>query len=186
MATELTAHAKQKTEESKDDDVSMAVVYGMSGERYIFYGTNGITIQQDHRPGMFHSNMSTYRIRIDGSGAGSNSEDASTPVATATTVAPTGTTSTAAPANGAFNQDSDFTANPNCSYFVSGTVVCVMPSASGIAGSEIKVCNTGGAKIKYTTRYGETISGSPSGEVLNSTSYQVDRFLSDGKNWFKE
>jgi len=180
MATAFTAQAKKKTEESSADEVSMAVVYGMTGERYIFYGTNGITVEQDHHPGMLHSNMSTYRIRIDGSGAGSSAANAPP----TTGVAPTATA--AAPAKGAFSQDSDFTADPNCSYFVSGTVVCVMPSASGIAGNEIKVCNTGSAKIKYTTRYGETISGSASGEVNNNTSFQVDRFISDGKNWFKE
>jgi hypothetical protein len=180
LTTVLSAQAKQKTQESSGDDVSMAVVYGMAGERYIFYGTNGVTVEQDHHPGMLHSNMSTYRIRIDGSGAGSNFENGQSPAA----VTPTATAEN--PAKGAFNKDSDFTADPNCSYFVSGTVVCVMPSASGIAGNEIKVCNTGGAKIKYTTRYGETISGNASGEVVNATSFQVDRFLSDGKNWFKE
>jgi len=66
-------------------------------------------------------------------------------------------------------------------------VTCTLKTAAGVAGQEIIVCNTSkDGAITYNTTFGETISGNRSGGFTNSTPYKVDRFISDGKAWYKE
>jgi len=160
-----TAHAKRDDSAQQGDEVSVASVFGMAGERYDFYGTGGITVEQSPKPGWIHSNMKTYKIRIDG-GANSNQ---------------------AGPSLEPVNEEASFNAAAGCAYFVSHTANCTLPSAADVAGKEVVVCNKGaGIAITYGTRFGESISGNQSGALVNSTPYQVDRFISDGKNWYKE
>jgi hypothetical protein len=85
------------------------------------------------------------------------------------------------------NVASDFAAAPGRAYFVSAPATCSLPPAASAAGKEILVCNkTLGGLITYTTSGGETISGQPSGTYANATRYRVDRFISDGSNWYRE
>ncbi|PWT95330.1 MAG: hypothetical protein C5B53_11595, partial [Candidatus Melainabacteria bacterium] len=62
-----TTQAK-KNEQSQEESIPYAAIYGMAGESYILYGTGGITIEESPKPGMWHSNMKSYKICIDGSG----------------------------------------------------------------------------------------------------------------------
>lgn len=159
-----TTQAK-KNEQSQEESIPYAAIYGMAGESYILYGTGGITIEESPKPGMWHSNMKSYKICIDGSGmAGPNA------AANFTT----------------FRPASDFNAVASFAYFVSQPVTCTLPTATTAAGKEIIVCNTGASNtITYNTSNGETISGAQSGSLTNSTPYKVDRFISDGTAWYR-
>jgi hypothetical protein len=161
------AQAKKDQSKSEAEEIPTASIYGMTGERYELYGTGGITVDESPRPGFIHSNMKSYRIRIDGSGT--NGADA----AASAIFAPTPV-------------DTDFIAAANGAYFVSHTATCALPTAAGVAGKEIIVCNTGDGTITYSTRFGETMSGYQTLALRNSTPGHVDRFISDGKNWYKE
>jgi hypothetical protein len=160
-----TTQARKTTEQA--DEIPVAQIYGEAGERYDLFGTGGITVTQSPRPGMWHSNMRSYHIDIDGSG-----------------MSPSGL----APSNGAgVFPEADFIASAGSSYFVSGSATCTLKTAAGVAGKEIIVCNASkDGTITYNTTFGETISGNQSGAVTNSTPYKVDRFISDGKTWYKE
>ncbi len=166
------ALAKKKTEaDDQADSIPMAVVTGLAGEHYVFYGTGGIVVDQTPRPGAWHSNMRTYKVSIDGSNAGCGN----------------GQGVFAGSNFAAANIDHDFRAVGNTAYFVSSTASCTLPDASGFAGREILVCNTSkDGVITYATTNGGTISGKTSGEVRNNTPNKVDRFISDGKNWYQE
>ena len=170
------ACAKHKTQnEDQGETIPTAVITGLAGEQYVLYGTGGITVQQTPKPGMWHSNMRVYKVCIDGSntgaGAGGSSQSGSF----------------AASNFAAATVDSDFRAVGNTAYFVSNSAVCTLPSAAGLAGREIFVCNTSQAgTITYGTASGETVSGKASGVMTNSTPNKVDRFISDGKNWYAE
>jgi len=167
----LAGYAKKNSQAAQE--IPTAEVYGLSGERYEFYGTGGITVDESPRPGFIHSNFKTYRVRIDGGGGDSASGAAG---------------ANAQAAGFSSNHvEADFDAAPGCAYFATHTATCAMPSAADASGKEIVVCNAvSGGTITYSTKFGETISGNQSGVVTNSTAFQVDRFISDGKNWFKE
>jgi hypothetical protein len=84
--------------------------------------------------------------------------------------------------------DADFNAATSGTYFVAKTATCTMPSAVGTAGKEVlvwNVCPSGGV-VTYRTTQGQTISGAPSGAVNNATVPKLDRFMSDGSNWYRE
>jgi hypothetical protein len=165
FATTVSTAQAKKEDSQQEDEIPTASIFGEAGERYVLYGTGGVTVDQSPKPGWIHSNMKVYKIRIDG-GAGSNQ---------------------AAASSNAVHEEASFNAAAACSYFVSHTATCTLPSAADVAGKEIVVCNTGaGITITYVTRSGETISGNQSTALVNSTPYQVDRFISDGKNWYKE
>jgi hypothetical protein len=160
----LAANAAQakKSNQSQEESIPYAAIYGMAGESYVLYGTGGITIEETPKPGMWHSNLKTYKINVDGSGMAG------------------GSFSTFRPAT-------DFNAVASFAYFVSQPVTCTLPTATAAAGKEIIVCNTGANNtITYSTTNGETISGAQSGAVTNSTAYKVDRFISDGTAWYRE
>jgi hypothetical protein len=142
---------------------NMAVIIGNTGESYPIYGTGGIRVTGGHH-GMFTSNMKTSQIEIDGSGI--------TPQKTM-----------------AVNTNEDFAAAAGGAYFVANTCVCTLSSATGVAGQEIVICNTAkGATVTYQTTNGEALVGAkPLGLLLVNNSYgQVDKFISDGKSWFRE
>ncbi len=153
---------------------NMALVRGYGAEYYWIHGVGGIKVTggQDSRRLMTHSrNLS---IEIDGSGIAAHKY---LPV----------------------NVSADFSASPNASYFVSAASVCTLPSAVGCAGQEIVVCNTSkNDRITYQATSGETIygidqartglsgvAGVNSSAVVNSRQGEIDRFLSDGKNWYR-
>jgi hypothetical protein len=81
----------------------------------------------------------------------------------------------------------DFNASVNCAYFVSRSATCTLSSAAEVAGKEILVWNASpSGLIKYATMLDQTISGSAASAVTNSSPYKLDRFMSDGSNWFRE
>jgi hypothetical protein len=81
----------------------------------------------------------------------------------------------------------DFTAAANGAYFVSNVAICTLPTAVGAAGQEIVVCNTNkSGTITYQTVLGEMLGSDESGPVVNSIPGKVDRFISDGKGWYRE
>ncbi|MDR3615412.1 MAG: hypothetical protein P4L53_17770 [Candidatus Obscuribacterales bacterium] len=142
---------------------NMAVIIGNTGEQYPIYGTGGIRVTGGHH-GMFTSNMKTSQIEIDGSGI--------TPQKTM-----------------AVSINEDFTAAPGGAYFVSNPCVCTLSSAVGVAGQEITICNAAkGVTVTYQTLNGETLIGAKQlGLLLVNNSYgQVDKYISDGKSWFRE
>ncbi|HEY9759891.1 MAG TPA: hypothetical protein V6C97_32325 [Oculatellaceae cyanobacterium] len=190
------AHAKKKNsdDDSKQEEtIPAAVVTGLAGEQYIFYGLGGIVVEQTPKPGMWHSNMRSYKISIDGSRIGAGGAGGATGSDGASGIGG-GASGTGALGSGALtanfaaaNVSSDFMAVAGTAYFVSGSAVCTLPAAGGAAGREILVCNnTDGGAIKYCTAAGELISGQASGTLSNSKPYKIDRFISDGKNWFLE
>jgi len=132
--------------------------------RIRLYGSGGIKVTNQLIP----DRIDRYSVCIDGSPIGSGSG--------------TGGQSLGLKAS---NIEGDFNASASSAYFVSRSANCTLPTATGVAGKEIVVSNKGG-KITYTTTSGETISGNPSGALTNSTPYKVDRFISDGKNWYRE
>lgn len=84
--------------------------------------------------------------------------------------------------------DADFSATTNGTYFVVKTASCTLPSAVTAAGKEILVWNScpSGGVVTYKTTQGQTISGAASGSLTNATVYKLDRFMSDGDNWYRE
>jgi hypothetical protein len=88
----------------------------------------------------------------------------------------------------AVNIDHDFNALAGTAYFVSKSATCTLPSAIDLAGKEILVWNaiTSGGAVIFNTTDNQTISGNASGSLLNTTPYRLDRFMSNGSNWFKE
>ena len=182
LAASLQSGADSKSNKEAEateatETIPTAVLYGMSGERYVLYGTGGVTVEQSPKPGMWHSNMFTYKIRIDGGNSGGDTHAGN--IAGSSAFAPASLA--------ARRLASNFFANSGGAYFVSGTAVCTLPSATGCAGKEILVCNTSkDGTITYNTSSGESISGSASGALTNSTANKVDRFISDGSNWYRE
>jgi hypothetical protein len=147
---------------SKPENENLAIIVGEAGEQYPLFGSGGIKVSGGHH-GMFMSNMKRSAIQIDGSDIAAKS------------MAP-------------FNETADFNSAAGCAYFVSQTSTCTLPSAIGVAGQEVVVCNTGsGTKISYQTSAGESIfAGNEAAAYTNSTQGKVDRFLSDGKSWYRE
>jgi hypothetical protein len=123
-------------------------------------GAGGIKVKAVHDDG--GAVNGTYEVFVDGSGI-------------------------AAPAVTAIKVDADFQASANCAYFVSRTATCTLPSAIGLAGKEILVWNAApSSSVKYNTTLDQKISGSASGALSNSSPYKLDRFMSDGSDWFRE
>lgn len=198
LVDSLTSVAEAKKKNSDDDSkpeetIAAAVVTGLAGEQYIFYGLGGIVVEQTPKPGMWHSNMRSYKISIDGSKIGASAAGGTTGRGGA------GEAGGGASESGAFGSgaltanfaaakvNGDFMAVAGTAYFVSSSAVCTLPAAGGAAGREVLVCNnTDSGAIKYCTAAGELISGQASGTLGNSKPYKIDRFISDGKNWFLE
>jgi len=86
------------------------------------------------------------------------------------------------------NVDHDFNAAVGTTYFVSKPALCTLPSAANAAGKEVLVWNAcpAGGIISYGSIAGQLISGKPSSTLSNSIPYKLDRFMSDGSNWFQE
>lgn len=83
---------------------------------------------------------------------------------------------------------SSFTATVQNAYSVdstSGAIVCTLPTAVGNASKEIVVehLTVGGNSLTFNTTSSQTISGQASGAIVNSTRYNVFRFMSNGANW---
>jgi hypothetical protein len=128
---------------------------------YRIRGTGGIKVSMPRKLGWIVTAGDTYDINVDGSAI--------------------------AGGFGAEHPSSDFAASVSKAYFLSTPATCLLPSAAQAAGKEVVICNTGASgAITYTTTDGQTISGQASGSVSNSTPYKIDRFISDGSNWFKE
>ncbi len=65
--------------------------------------------------------------------------------------------------------------------------IATIPSASDFPGVEIIVCNTSqNETITYKTVNNQTISGKQSGQLVNKVVNKVDKFISDGNNWYLE
>lgn len=123
-------------------------------------GAGGIRVNAQHENGGAVSGK--YRVYIDGANM-------------------------SAPAVSTSKIDSDFNAAPGCAYFVKGNATCTLPSAVELAGKEILVWNAGpSVTVRYNTVMNQQISGSASGALTNSTAFRLERFMSDGANWFKE
>jgi hypothetical protein len=130
------------------------------GSHIELIGAGGIKINAMHDNGGAVSG--TYEVFVDGSG-----------------IAP--------PAVTAVKVDADFQASANSSYFVSRSATCTLPSAIGLAGKEILVWNAAPSTlVRYNTTLDQKISGSASGALTNSSPYKLDRFMSDGSDWFRE
>jgi hypothetical protein len=144
------------------NDENSAVVLGEAGERYPIYGVGGIRVSGGHH-GWWASNMKSSAIQIDGSAI---------------------STQKLAPVN----VDTDFSAAANGAYFVSNVSVCTLPTAVGVAGQELVVCNTSkNANVTCQTVQGEILHDSDQSETaVNLTPGKVDRFISDGKGWYRE
>jgi hypothetical protein len=161
FAGNSTAALAKHTDPAQNEN--RAVIIGEAGESYPIYGTGGIRVTGGHH-GMFASNMKSSQIEIDGSGI--------TPQKTM-----------------AVSVNEDFTAAASGAYFVSNTCVCTLSSAVGVAGQELIICNAAkGVTVTYQTLNSETLIGAKQlGLLLVNNSYgQVDKFISDGKSWFRE
>jgi hypothetical protein len=147
---------------------NLAEIVGWGGESYPLHGVGGIKVTGGHHGG-WCTNKNTSGIEIDGSGV---SAQKYSPV----------------------NVSNNFAASPNNAYFVSDTAVCTLPTAAGCAAQEILVCNTGpNCTVTYQVAPGEMLLGgdqSGSGEAnkiaINKRQGKVDKFISDGKSWYKE
>jgi hypothetical protein len=161
LFAEFSTAAVAKNASSREDENS-AVVFGEAGERYPIVGVGGIRVVGGHH-GWFTSNMKSSAIQIDGSGI---SAQKFVPV----------------------NVSGDFIAAANGAYFVSNVAICTLPTAVGAAGQEIVVCNTNkSGTITYQTVLGEVLlGGDQSGPVVSSIPGKVDKFISDGKGWYRE
>jgi hypothetical protein len=83
--------------------------------------------------------------------------------------------------------DTDFNASAHCAYFVVRSATCTLPSAVGLAGEEILVWNAGpSVSVRYSTVLEQKISGTAPGALSSTTPYKLDRFMSDGSNWYRE
>lgn len=130
---------------------------------YQFFGTGGIKVSMPHLPGNRFTAGDIYRVYVDGSSISSAGGFLAT------------------------SASSDFSAAAGQAYFVTAPLTCQLPSALEAAGKEIIVCNKlAQGKITYTNVSAQTISGHISGSLINSRQYQIDLFISDGSNWFKE
>jgi len=157
----IDAFAKHATAPAEEQNG--AVILGLAGESYPIYGVGGIRVTGGHH-GMFSSNMKSSQIEIDGSAIAAQK---------------------LIPAN----EISDFAAVSRGAYFVNRSSVCTLASAMGAAGEEIVVCNAGkDVTITYQTKNGESLFGVEQLGVLivNKTPGKVDRFISDGKSWYRE
>jgi hypothetical protein len=125
-------------------------------------GTGGIKVNTQYTGGTRFT-IGHYEVTIDGSG-----------------IAPAGMSAT--------KVDHDFNAVPGTAYFVSKSATCTFPSAVDAVGKEILVCHASpnGDSITYNTVAGQLISGKASGALSNTAAYKLDRFISDGSNWYKE
>jgi hypothetical protein len=157
----LSMPTMAKTARSGNDENS-AVILGETGEKYPIYGVGGIMVTGGHH-GFWASNMKSSAIQIDGSAI---SAQKFAPVSVST----------------------DFSAAANGAYFVSEASVCTLPTAAGVAGQELLVCNTSkNAHITYQTVAGEILhAGDQSGTVVNLPPGKVDKFISDGQSWYRE
>ena len=159
----VSVGALVKHAEVSPQDQNGALIIGEAGESYPIYGVGGIRVSGGHH-GMFMSNMKKSQIEIDGSAISANKLIPS-------------------------NQTSDFAAVSRSAYFVSHSAVCTLTSAANAAGEEIVVCNAGkDVTITYQTIVGESLIG---GEqlgllIVNNKPGKVDRFISDGKSWYRE
>jgi len=159
----VSVGALAKHAEVSPQDQNGALIIGEAGESYPIYGVGGIRVSGGHH-GMFMSNMKKSQIEIDGSAISANKLIPS-------------------------NQTSDFAAVSRSAYFVSHSAVCTLTSAANAAGEEIVVCNAGkDVTITYQTIVGESLIG---GEqlgllIVNNKPGKVDRFISDGKSWYRE
>lgn len=145
------------------EDQNGALIIGEAGEAYPIYGVGGIRVSGGHH-GMFMSNMKKSQIEIDGSAISAQKMIPS-------------------------NQISDFAAVSRSAYFVTHSAVCTLTSAANAAGEEIVVCNAGkDVTITYQTVVGESLIGGEQLGVLivNNKPGKVDRFISDGKSWYRE
>lgn len=141
---------------------NIAVILGEAGEHYPLIGSGGIIVSGGHH-GFFASNMKSSTIQIDGS-------------------------QISAHALSAVGKNEDFAAVPGNAYFAYQSLVCILPDAAGFAGQEIVVCNatTSGA-VTFKPPPGGTLPGAGSdGSISDSTPGRVHRFISDGKNWYRE
>ena len=88
----------------------------------------------------------------------------------------------------AVSVDHDFNAAVGTAYFVSKPAICTLPSAVNVAGREVLVWNAcpSGGIVSYGTSAGQLISGKQPATLSNSAPYRLDRFMSDGTNWYKE
>ncbi len=86
------------------------------------------------------------------------------------------------------NVDHDFNAAVSTAYFVSKPATCTLPSAVNVAGKEVLVWNAcpSGGNISYGSSAGQLVSSKLPATLSNSTPYKLDRFMSDGSNWYKE
>jgi hypothetical protein len=144
-------------------DENGAVILGQAGESYPIYGAGGIVVRGGHH-GFFSSNMKSSQIEIDGSAI------------VAEKLVP-------------MFEAADFSAAANGAYFVTKPAVCSLATANGALGQEILVCNAGsGVTITYQTVNGESLFGVEQTGVLfvNKTQGRVDRFISDGKSWYRQ
>jgi hypothetical protein len=84
--------------------------------------------------------------------------------------------------------DHDFNAAVSTAYFVSKTATCTLPSALNVPGKEVLVWNAcpRAGTISYGTSAQQMISGKPPAALSNSTPYRLNRFMSDGNNWYEE
>jgi hypothetical protein len=156
------SHAALAKNDKSAHDGNLAVVIGEAGEQYPIYGAGGIKVTGGHH-GFFASNMKTSAIEIDGGGISAHKY-------------------------AAVNVTSDFTATAGGAYFVSGVCLCTLGPAADSAGQEVVVCNAGkSTTITYQALPGESlVGGDQSAPVVNSSQGKVDRFISDGKGWFRE
>jgi hypothetical protein len=146
----------------------MALVLGQAGEAYPIYGVGGIKVTGGHH-GFWSTNLKSSAIQVDGSGI---AVQKFVPV----------------------NVTADFSAAPSTAYFVSNSAICTLPTAVGCAGQEIVLCNAGAnCTITYQVVPGEMLFGGEqpgAGEkekaVSNARQGKVDRFISDGKGWYRE
>lgn len=128
---------------------------------YHIHGTGGIRVSMPRALGRIVTSGDTYDILVDGSAI--------------------------AGGFGAEHPSADFAAAAGKAYFLNAPATCLLPTAVQAAGKEILVCNTASSgSITYTTTDGQTISGQASGAMSNAISNKTDRFISDGRNWFKE
>jgi hypothetical protein len=146
--------------DSQPDDENGALIIGEAGERYPVYGTGGIKVTGGHH-GMMMSNMKRSSIEIDGS-------------------------LISVQRFASHNESADFNAVANSAHFVSNAAVCTFPPASSAPGQEIIVCNTNNTTITYKTSGEDKLIAGPREMNANATFGKVDRFISDGRNWFHE
>ena len=143
-------------------DENGALIMGEAGEKYPIYGIGGIKVTGGHH-GMWMSNMKHSPIEIDGSAISSQKFS---------------------PAY----KNADFNASLHSANFVSQSAVGTLPPAIDSAGEEIIVCNVSDkTTINYQTSPSDKlIAATLSSANTNSTFGKVDRFICDGRAWYRE